>query len=549
MKNRYLLLALIALLAFGVTSCTKFLDETPDNRTELDNDEKITQIISSAYPDNTYAIWTNLMSDDHDDIGVKDYPTMSQYEEYMVQAWNWDEIKEEGNDSPKNTWEEFYWSISNANQALQAIEDLGNPESLSAQRGEALIARAWCHFKLVNLFCQHYTEAHGDTDLGIPYMEAPETKVKPHYTRGSVKEVYEKIERDIEEALPLIDDNIYSVPKYHFNYAAAHAFAAEFFLYYKKYDRAIECANEVLGNNPEAIMRDVTVGWPDQTNMPANIDVRGIAYVDATVNANLLIKTSVSNLAVVAANYYEGKRFLHNDAICMNETLSSPSVLWNVSPPTDANRDRMFYMRMFTFTSSPRMPMRLNIPYYFEVTDPVNQTGYRRSVEVIYTVETALLVRAEANILKENYAAAMEDINLWVKKRVNPAFANANPKTEQQVEDYYGGGTNGLEYYTWDKPTPRKKMFPETPFTSNKQEAFIQAILHLRRIEFFAEGNRWFDVKRYNIEIYRRQYREPGPNEHILTLHENKVLTPRDPRMAVQLPIGVISAGMEPNPR
>ncbi|WP_406629940.1 RagB/SusD family nutrient uptake outer membrane protein, partial [Ornithobacterium rhinotracheale] len=46
---------------------------------------------------------------------------------------------------------------------------------LSAQKGEALIARAYSHFILVNLFGKHYNTQTSDTDLGVVYMERPET--------------------------------------------------------------------------------------------------------------------------------------------------------------------------------------------------------------------------------------------------------------------------------------------------------------------------------------------------------------------------------------
>ncbi len=64
------------------------------------------------------------------------------------------------------------------------------------------------------------------------------------------------IDSDIEEALPLIDDNIYSVPKYHFNQKAAYAFAARFNLYYHKFDKVIEYAGKTLGQDPSATVRN-----------------------------------------------------------------------------------------------------------------------------------------------------------------------------------------------------------------------------------------------------------------------------------------------------
>ncbi len=70
MKNRHIILIFTALTALIATSCNKFLDEVPDSRTELDNNDKIRKILTSAYPDRTYGILTGLMSDDHDDIGT-----------------------------------------------------------------------------------------------------------------------------------------------------------------------------------------------------------------------------------------------------------------------------------------------------------------------------------------------------------------------------------------------------------------------------------------------------------------------------------------------
>ena len=59
-------------------------------------------------------------------------------------------------------------------------------------------------------------------------MDELETTVNPSYDRGTLATTYQRIAADIEEGLPLIDDNIYSKAKYHFNKKAAYAFAALF---------------------------------------------------------------------------------------------------------------------------------------------------------------------------------------------------------------------------------------------------------------------------------------------------------------------------------
>lgn len=99
------------------------------------------------------------------------------------------------------------------------------------------MCRAYAHFLLVNTFCQPYRKSSASSDMGIPYVEEPETVIGKQYDRGTVASVYEKIARDIEEGFPLINDNSYAVPLYHFNKRAAAAFACRFYLFYGNMNR------------------------------------------------------------------------------------------------------------------------------------------------------------------------------------------------------------------------------------------------------------------------------------------------------------------------
>ena len=69
-------------------------------------------------------------------------------------------------------------------------------------------------------------------------------------------------------------------------------------------------------------------------------------------------------------------------------------------------------------------------------------------------------------------------------------------------------------------------------------EAYLHAILYIRRVEFYMMGMRWFDVKRYGIEIEHVQGKDPA-----------RILVWNDDRRAIQLPQEVIVAGMTANPR
>jgi len=204
-KNKIYLLA--AGLLFSLSGCNDYLDKLPDNRTTLDSPEAVTELLVSAYPNAIYHQFTETMSDLVGDKveGPYVYDVSENRDAYL-----WNDHTTEDQDTPTYYWANCYEAIAHANQALDAISKVGNPEDYTAQKGEALICRAYSHFMLVNLFSKHYNPTTASSDMGIPYIEEPETVVFADYERGTVQQVYEKIERDLVEGLTLIRDDAYS---------------------------------------------------------------------------------------------------------------------------------------------------------------------------------------------------------------------------------------------------------------------------------------------------------------------------------------------------
>ena len=81
-------------------SCSKFLDELPDNRAELDTADKIYKLLVSAYADRTYVRMCELASDNVDDQG-EDNPDFSRL---LYQNAYWDDMIDAENESNQNTW-------------------------------------------------------------------------------------------------------------------------------------------------------------------------------------------------------------------------------------------------------------------------------------------------------------------------------------------------------------------------------------------------------------------------------------------------------------
>ncbi|HJA57394.1 MAG TPA: RagB/SusD family nutrient uptake outer membrane protein [Candidatus Bacteroides intestinigallinarum] len=504
-------LLLVAVSGLTTVSCNDFLDKTPDNRTELNTDQKIAKLLVSAYPDVSPNELFELYSDNSDDSG----PTYGYYQLSEKECYNWEDTKEEYQDTPNSLWGGYYGAISAANMALKAIEEKGNPASLNPQRGEALVCRAYCHFMLATIFCNAY-DTHASESLGIPYMEDVETTVSPRYERGTLEEVYRKVERDLLEGVELISDDGYSVPKYHFTRKAAYAFAARFYLYYMKpdfsnCDRVIEFATRVLGSNPDDLLRD----WEALSNLSVNGNVQADAYIASSNEANLLISSTVSNWGALGSDYLVGPRYFHNQTLATNETCLSAG-LWGSSD--------YLYLKPFSTTGFVASILRKSGLY---------DGGYLYYMPVLFSTDETLLCRAEAYALKKMYAQSAADITSWQRAYTR----NKSALTPDQINAYY----DKMNFYTpFTQQTPKKQLAPDFTIEEGMQENILHCILHIRRVTTLHEGMRWPDIKRYGIMIYRRD---------MTTQHVTDEMPPNDLRRAIQIPRNVIVAGMQPNPR
>ena len=170
MKNKYSIIAFAA-VAFSLVSCDKFLDVMPDNRTELDTQEKIRSLLVSAYPETDYLLVSEFSSDNVDDFG----PENPNTDPFIDEVYAWKDVTNTDNEDPENIWQSSYSAIAAANQAIEAITNMVGPdaEGYEPEMAEALLCRAYSHFVLVNMFSQAYTEATADQKLGVTYMSAP----------------------------------------------------------------------------------------------------------------------------------------------------------------------------------------------------------------------------------------------------------------------------------------------------------------------------------------------------------------------------------------
>ena len=522
MKKNISLLVLITAL-FALASCSDFLDTAPDNRIEINNVDQISPLLVSAYPNRTPMLMGEMSSDNVMDNG-------GQFDALLLQEqlYRWEDPTGNDDDGPYGLWEGCYHAIASANQALEGIEALGNPANLKAQKGEALICRAYSHFLLANIFCMPYNPATASNVLGIPYCKSTEKEVFITHERGTLAQTYEQIAADIKEGLPLINDAIYSVVKYHFNKKAANAFAARFYLYYQKWDQVIDCANIAIGNNPASSLRH----WENDFGSLSLVSDVAAQYISEKKPANLLITTAFSETGYITGPYDIYKRYGHGPEIYNYETINAVGP-WSIRGG--------LAMGSFIIDISQKNPFP-KLRTYFEYTDKASGIGFPHVVTVPFTTDEAMLCRAEAYVLgaKHDYNQALADINNWIVYHSMISEDNGNDLTIDVLNAFYDQLPYEPTIVNSAKERSVKKVLNPEGFTVNAgtEENLIQLILQLRRLEGLQEGLRWYDLKRYGIEF-----------SHNRAGNTPDVLKKDDLRRAIQLPQDVINAGMQANPR
>lgn len=490
MEMKKILPLSLLVLSLLWTSCERYLGQAPDQRTQINTPDKVGKLLVNAYPGGNYMLFAEAMSDN-----VSDNYLEGRADVINTDAYFWRDIRSISRDSPANYWNEAYKAIAVANHALRAIEENGDGSEYQAWKGEALVARAYAHFMLVNLFSKHYDPNTAAQDLGVPYVTEPETEVYKQYERHTVAYVYEQIEKDLLEGIALIKDDAYTIPPFHFTKKAARAFACRFYLFWNKPDAAIEQANLAF---PEGSLGDYLRPWIDKYRN-ISYDELSVEYTKATEKANLLLVETQSWWGSRWRNYR------YSTSVDLRNQIFGLSIYPNITGGelvyvTGQVGLISYYVRKFTY-------------FFSRIGGSSGTTGYGYTVIPALTAEELLFNRAEAYSQLQDYDKALADINLFISRRVMEYDPDVHNLSLEKARDYYD--------------------------ESDNTQALIHAILDLKRPEFIHEGMRWFDIRRHKLEVVHED-RNGGVH----------TLKPDDLRKVLQLPEEVLNdPSIEPNPR
>lgn len=499
----------LTLVGLFLTSCQGFLDKDPDStlNVTIDSEEKIAELLTGAYPEASYFAFLEARTDNVEErIGG----VHTRLNEAM---YFWEDYDQEDLDTPLSYWNSCYAGIAQANKALELLSEYPKTDRVKALYGEAFLLRAYLHFMLVNIWAEPYGTEKAKNSPGIPYLTKPEKHALVDYSRGTVAEVYDKIETDLKLGISLVDDNFYKKPKFHFNKKAAYAFASRFYLMKGQWDLVIEYADYVLGSNPKQSLRNwTTYGKQYQNNHKALF----VTYTNAEEPANLLLTTTQSrwkrNLPVDKFGFTDQKA---------NELFAGKGI---DGCDSDAGR-KLNYITTYLFSDS-ESPVNNGVYISkFDELSLLGSTGTKPKdlyvTNVLLTTDEVLLNRMEAYAMKREYDKSVEDLKEYIRGKYGDL---AVPPCS--TESYTSINSSFYETYS--------------PFygLTLKQLALVKIISDFRQKEFLHEGLRWFDIRRFYIPVRRTT--------------KSSIYQPlrkEDPRKLLQIPTEAINRGLQPNPR
>lgn len=476
-------------ILYSLVGCNKYLAVDPDNRAQLNSTEALNELLATAYPQASYIVFSESMSDNFNDKGIfaELVPNNVNRDVYLFK----EVIESTAEDSPDFYWAACYKAIAAANQALKYITDQGNPSAMQAAKGEALLCRSYAHFMLGVFFARSYDDIDPKLNPGIPYVKEIEDVVIKKYDRGTVASMYDNIQSDLEEGIRLIDAVAKvkgDAAKYHFNKQSAYAFASRFYLFKKDYPNVIKYAKLLFPTSDvlNTMIRDI-VGYK-----PLPYYSMSQTWSSASEATNLLLSTTQSFVTLYPFFRYGGNGAFTTDFILKSPPIGE-SYAWNIYGGGNGNIGNIPKFRSYIFQDKQYI------------------------VNVLFSADEVLFNWAEAAIMQGDYAQALLLFNSYLKKKVTVDDpSDVINLTESDLKEKFTTSTN-----------------------LDKKEYYINALLDFKRREYAFEGMRWLDMIRHRI---------PVRHTTVETV-DGIVVGANDPRRVLQLPIEMKMAGVPLNPR
>ncbi len=270
---------------FTASSCEDYTDVTPKGSLVVETASQFYEMVSlpnRGYPINNF----QYLSDDQ---WMRESNVIGRTPNIDILNFTFDETVDRvsllGGSSFYN---QAYTYINRWNTIITLVDDSkGDDNTKQLAKAEAKIYRAYDHFLLINTYAKGYDPQTAATDGGICIMDKFDLESQP--SKSTVAQVYDFIQKDIEEALPYLQEKPLDV--YHPSLAFAYAFKAKVHLFKREIANAQAAAEKSLSYNNQIfdMVAYNAQGGPTAVAVPAanNVEVLSYMYMLGYTEMNL----------------------------------------------------------------------------------------------------------------------------------------------------------------------------------------------------------------------------------------------------------------------
>ena len=364
-------------------------------------------------------------------------------------TYRWQDPFDASDKVPYFNYRFYYTIISNANMIIDNVDEAEGPQAdIDAIKAEALAYRAWAYFQMIQLFGERFDASSANDNPGLPLITSSETTTPQ--PRSSVSDIYAQINSDLDQALMLFSDATERPNKSHFDQSVVQGLKARVALTQQNWDVAAEMAHEAHQGYTLMSREEYLDGFNDYTNP----EWMWGSHQTAEQNTAYF-----SFFAYMAADFSSYSMRTNPKAINseLYDYISDTDIRKELWDPTGEN------LEFPVPTSASGAPLGVRGPYMTRKF--LTASGGESSIGDVPLMRAAemYLIEAEALARLGNFEGAAEALYQLMIAR-DPNY---------------------------------------TKSTSTGQE-LIEEILINRRVELWGEGFRFYDLKRLNMDMDRR---------------------------------------------
>ncbi|MEP6805251.1 MAG: RagB/SusD family nutrient uptake outer membrane protein [Flavobacterium sp.] len=275
---KHLHIILLSLMMLTVASCEDYTDVTPKGALVIETAAQFHEMVSlpnRGYPINNF----QYLSDDQ---WMREANVIGRTPNIDIINFTFDETTDRVSlMTGSSFYNQAYNYINRWNTIISLVDDSnGDATTKQLAKAEAKIYRAYDHFLLVNTYAKAYNPQTAATDGGICIMDKFDLEAQP--SKSTVAQVYEFIQKDIEDALPYLQEKPLDV--YHPSVAFAYAFKAKVHLFKREIASAQAAAEKSLSYNNQIfdLVAYNKQGGPTAVAIPAPNNVEVLSYMYMT---------------------------------------------------------------------------------------------------------------------------------------------------------------------------------------------------------------------------------------------------------------------------